>query len=245
MSKIACIIQARTGSSRLPGKVLKKILGKPLLEHLVERLKRSQTIDEIVIATTLKSSDRAIIDLAEKCAVQWYAGSEDDVLSRYVGAAKKVNSPHVIRVTSDCPLIDPETIDKVVNQYKKTNVDYVSNTLERTYPRGLDAEIFSMEALEKADKAAVDQSSREHVTLYMYRHPEHFSLSNVRAEPPLNRPDLRLCVDTEEDFRLIKEIYEALYKPEKIIDVLDVLNLLMNERPELVKINAHIEQKKV
>jgi len=244
MSKISCIVQARMGSSRLSGKILKKVVGKSLLEHLIDRLKKAQTIDEIVIATTDKHDDRTIVALAEKIGVAWFTGSEDEVLSRYVGAAKKVNADNIIRITSDCPLIDPVTIDKVVNYYKRNNADYVSNTIERTYPRGLDIEIFSMKALEKADKMAVDQPCREHVTLYMYRHPEQFSLLNVSAEPPLNRPDLRLTVDTEEDFLLIKEIYESLYQPDSIIDILDVLELF-RKRPELAKINAHIEQKKV
>ena len=244
MSKTACIVQARFASTRLPGKVLLEAGGKSLLEHLVERLRRAEAIDEIVIATTVNSDCRPIIDLAEKCEVTWFAGSEEDVLERYLGAAREVNADNIIRVTSDCPLIDPVTIDRVVNCYLSGNADYVSNTIERTYPRGLDTEVFSFAALEKAGELASEKQYREHVTLYMYRHREHFTLINVGAEPPLNRPELRLTVDTEDDFRLITEIYEALYRPGEIININDVIKLF-EERPELVQINSHVEQKKV
>jgi len=244
MSKTACIVQARYGSTRLPGKVLLEVAGKPLLEHLVERLRRAKAIDEVVIATTVNSDCSPIVNLADKCGVTWFAGSEEDVLERYLGASRQVNADNIIRVTSDCPLIDPVTIDRVVESYLSGNADYVSNTIERTYPRGLDTEVFSRDALERADRLASEKSYREHVTLYMYRHPEDFTLINVSAEPPLDRPDLRLTVDTPEDFMLIKEIYEALYRPGDIIEMVDVIRLF-TERPGLAGINAHIEQKKV
>lgn len=244
MGKTVCIVQARMNSTRLPGKILLEIAGHPLLKHLIDRIKEAKTIDEIVIATTINPDCRPIIELAEKEGVQWFAGDEDDVLARYLGAAKKTGAEHIVRITSDCPLIDPVTIDKIVNLYHDNQADYVSNTIERTYPRGLDTEIFSFEALERADRMAVDKPYREHVTLFMYRHPEEFDLLNVFAEPPLNRPDLRLTVDTKEDFRLIKEIYEALYEEGRIIKMAEVVALL-NSRPELEQINAHIEQKKV
>ncbi len=244
MSKTACIVQARHSSTRLPGKVLMEVNGKPLLEHLVARLRRTKSIDEIVIATTVNPDCRPITELAEKCGVTWFAGSEEDVLERYLGAARKVNADNIIRITSDCPLIDPATIDRVVDCYLSGNADYVSNTIERTYPRGLDTEVFSRDALERAERMAAEGPYREHVTLYMYRHPEHFTLLNVNAKPPLDRPDLRLTVDTPEDFRLIREIYTLLYRPGVIIDMRDVIRLL-DERPDLADINAHIEQKKV
>ncbi|WP_418791005.1 cytidylyltransferase domain-containing protein [Phosphitispora sp. TUW77] len=244
MPKTVCIVQARFASTRLPGKVLMEIAGKPLLEHLIDRLRLARAIDEIVIATTVNSDCIPIVELADKCEVTWFAGSEEDVLERYVGAARQVNAANVIRVTSDCPLIDPVTIDRVVNCYLSSDVDYVSNTIERTYPRGLDTEVFSSEALERVSRLASEKSYREHVTLYMYRHPEQFTLKNVCAEPPLDRPDLRLTVDTPEDFMLVKEIYEALYSPGDIVKITDVIRLF-DERPELAGINAHIEQKKV
>ncbi|MDA8233937.1 MAG: glycosyltransferase family protein [Clostridia bacterium] len=244
MAKVVCIVQARMGSSRLPGKVLKDLMGKPMLAHLVDRLKMSKTIDEVVIATTTKDSDQPIIHLAEKCQVQWFAGAEDDVLSRYLGAAQQYSADIIIRVTSDCPLIDPGTLDQVVEYYLQAGVDYVSNTMERTFPRGLDVEVFSYESLKRVSELATDISSREHVTLYMYRHPELFTLANVVAQPPFDRPDLRICVDTEEDFVLMREIYEVLYRPGGIIDIGEVMSLFAI-KPELAKINAHIEQKKV
>lgn len=242
--KVACIIQARMGSSRLPGKIIKDLVGRPMLLHLVERVRQARRLDEVIVATSDGMSDDPVEKLLGENGIPCFRGDEDDVLSRYVGAARLADADVVVRITGDCPLIDPVTVDRVLEAHFNNSADYTSNTIERTYPRGLDAEAFSMDALLKADSLAAPGPYREHVTLYMYRHPEEFSLSNVAAEPPLDRPDLRLCVDTEEDFRLIKEIYEGLYQPGRIIDILDVISLF-EQRPELARINAHIEQKKV
>lgn len=244
MSKVVCIVQARTGSTRLPGKVLRIVEGKSLLEHLVDRLQQCERINQIVLATTDKESDQAIVDIAQKLGVGWFQGSEENVLSRYLGAAQAYEADIIVRVTSDCPLIDPETIDQVVNLYTKSNVDYASNTIARTYPRGLDTEVFSLEALFKADALAVEGPNREHVTLYMYRHPDTFKLTNLAAPAVLSRPDLRLCVDTQEDFDLIAAIYSELYREGEIINIRDVIALI-DSKPELAQINAHIEQKHV
>ncbi|MHB9010497.1 MAG: cytidylyltransferase domain-containing protein [Carboxydocellales bacterium] len=244
MSKVVCIVQARTGSTRLPGKVLRIVKGKSLLEHLVDRLQQCKKINQIVLATTDKESDQAIVDIAQKLGVGWFQGSEEDVLSRYLGAAQAYEADIIVRVTSDCPLIDPETIDQVVDLYIKSNVDYASNTIERTYPRGLDTEAFSLEALYKADALAGVGPYREHVTLIMYRHPETFTLTNLTAPAGLSRSDLRLCVDTQEDFDLIAAIYGKLYREGMIINIRDVIALL-DSKPELAQINAHVEQKHV
>ncbi len=264
MPKVVCIVQARTGSTRLPGKVLREVRGKTLLEHLVDRLKAGKSIDRIVLATTVKASDDAIVEVAKQTGVGWFRGSEDDVLSRYVGAAQAYEAEVVIRVTSDCPLIDPGVIDRVVDLYFRSGVDYASNTIERTYPRGLDVEVFSMQALLRAEALSSKLPSgqisersleqlpghstahpyREHVTLYMYRHPEKFSLANLAAEGELHWPEVRLCVDTPEDFLLIETIYRELYQEGEIINITDVIGLLKSQ-PELLQINAHVEQRQV
>lgn len=244
MGKTVCIVQARMGSERLPGKVLLDIMGKPMLEHIVERLKAAKSLARIVVATTDKPADKPVVALAQRLGIGCFAGDEHDVLSRYLGAAKKYGAETVVRVTGDCPLIDPVTIDRIVEEFRRSGADYVSNTLQRTYPRGLDVEVFSFESLQKADSLAEPGSYREHVTLYMYRHPEEFNLLNVSAEPPLDRSDIRLCVDTKEDFALVDKVYITLGRPGKIIDINEVMTLF-KERPELIKINEHIEQKKV
>lgn len=244
MSKIVCIVQARTGSTRLPGKVLREVEGKSLLEHLVERLNYCNRIYRIILATTEKESDKPIVEIAQELGIGWFRGSEGDVLSRYLGAARAHEAEVIIRVTSDCPLIDPETIDQVVELFTKSGVDYASNTIERTYPRGLDVEVFSLEALAKVHSLAKEESYREHVTLYMYRHPDRFKLANLVAPADLRRPDLRLCVDTQEDLELISAIYGELYRGGTIINVRDAIALL-DAKPELTLINTHVQQKLV
>ncbi|HBQ25201.1 MAG TPA: acylneuraminate cytidylyltransferase, partial [Syntrophomonas sp.] len=167
--KTIIIVQARMTSTRLPGKVLKEVLGKPLLEYQIERLRQVRLADELVIATTTNDTDQPIVELCEHLGGAYYRGSEEDVLSRYYEAATQFKADAVVRVTSDCSLIDPGVMDEVIGLYinNRDNYDYVSNTLERTYPRGLDTEVFSMAALEKAYKEAGEQPDREHVTLFM------------------------------------------------------------------------------
>lgn len=242
--KVAAIIQARMGSTRLPGKILKTVNGKTLLEYQIERVKQAKAIDQIIIATTVKESEQPIVRLCEKIGIDYYRGSEQDVLSRYYEAAQKYNVDVIVRLTSDCPIIDPEVIDKVVNEYveNQSSVDYVSNTLERTYPRGLDTEVFSFTALNKAYHEAVLPRDKEHVTAYLYTNPDLFKLQGVKNEQ--NYSSYRWTVDTEEDFELIQLILGELYNPNKLFQLEHVINLL-KEHPEWNEINAHIEQKKL
>ena len=160
------------GSTRLPGKVLMELEGKPLLQRVVERVKRAKKIDEIIIATTKNKEDKKLTEFAEKLKVKSYAGSEDDVLDRYYQAAKKFGAENIVRITSDCPLIDPEIVDDIISYYLNNDFDYVSNTISPTYPDGLDTEVFSFKALERAWKEAKKGFEREHVTPYINRHPE-------------------------------------------------------------------------
>jgi spore coat polysaccharide biosynthesis protein SpsF len=242
---IVCIVQARTGSTRLPGKVLKKICGKTVLEHVIDRLKRVKNIDKIVVATTLLERDNAIVEEAERLNVYYFKGSERDVLSRYYYAAKENSTDVVVRVTSDCPLISNEVTEKVIQYYLDNNFkyDYVSNTIDRTYPRGLDTEVFSFNALERAFNEAKSERDREHVTPYIWDNPKMFKVYQYKNK--INYSNLRWTLDTMEDFQLISSIYDKLYfqKGNKF-NMNDILDLY-KKYPELVKINEDIVQKQI
>ncbi|MBE6184824.1 acylneuraminate cytidylyltransferase [Bacillus ginsengihumi] len=242
--KIAAIIQARMGSTRLPGKVLKKVLDKPLLEYQIERIQKATLVDEIIIATTVEERDTPIVALCEQMGVLSYRGSEHDVLSRYFEAAQAFNVDVIVRLTSDCPLIDPVIIDKVIAQFLKQqpHVDYVSNTLKRTYPRGLDTEVFSFNALKEAANNAQLPRDREHVTSYFYTNPTIFTLENIEHDQ--NYSHYRWTVDTPEDFTLVTHILTEMYDANKLFHLEDVIQLL-KEHPEWNEINANIEQKKL
>ncbi|MDQ0221214.1 acylneuraminate cytidylyltransferase [Peribacillus cavernae] len=242
--KIAAIIQARMGSTRLPGKILKTVNGKTLLEYQIERVKQAEQIDQIIIATTVKESEQPIVELCKTLDIDYYRGSEQDVLSRYHEAAQKFGVDVIVRLTSDCPIIDPKIIDRVVNQYlnNRVTIDYISNTLERTYPRGLDTEVFSFEALNKAYQESILPKDREHVTAYFYTNPDLFKIQGIKNE--YNYGSYRWTVDTEEDFELIRLILSELYNPNKLFLLEDVIKLL-KAHPEWNDINAHIEQKKL
>lgn len=242
--RIEAFIQARMESTRLPGKVLKKVLGKPLLEFLIERLYYSKEIDEIVVLTTREIADDPIVSFCEEKKIPCLRGSEEDVLDRYYQAALQRKIDGIVRITSDCPLIDPDVVDQLIKTFRREypKLDYVSNTLERTFPRGLDAEVFSFNALEKAFQNAIYPEEREHVTLYLYRHPEQFTLKNIAHIPSLGHH--RWTVDTPEDFALIRLILENLYPIQPQFRLNDILDLL-SHHSEWIKLNAHIEQKKL
>lgn len=236
------IVQARYGSNRLPGKILKEISGKPMLWHVVNRLSFSKLINKIIIATTNIPNDNITEKFCIDNKIDFYRGSDDDVLSRYYEAAKRFNADIVIRITSDCPLIDPLIIDKMLVSFLtvSSNCDYMSNVIERTFPRGLDTEIFTFNALEKAINEAATPFEKEHVTPFIYNHTDLFKTRNYS-----NNKDYsfhRWTVDTEEDFRLIEVIYKELYSPDKLFLFEDVLKLF-EQKPELIKINQHIKQK--
>lgn len=209
MSRTVAIIQARTGSTRLPGKVLLPLLDKPILAHVVERTRRARLVDEVVVATTRLAADDAIATLAKEAGWALERGSEADLLDRYVEAARAHSADVVVRITSDCPLIDPDLIDDVVRALEASGADYASNVLEpRSYPRGLDVEAVTFDALERANVADTDPAWREHATAYVYRHPESFRLARVAS--PEDYSGHRWCVDTAEDLDLVTHIYDAL-----------------------------------
>lgn len=234
---IAAIIQARIGSTRLPGKTLKKILGKPMLWHLINRLKHSKHIDKVIIATTKRKQDEQIVRFAKEQGLEYYRGSERDVLDRFYQTAKKFNIETIVRVTPDCPLIDPEVVDMVIGKYfkNKEKVDYVSNTWPRvTFPDGMDTEVFSFKILKKTWQETKWSSDREHVTSYIRRNPNLFKFKNVTNNKDLS--SYRLTVDTREDFFLVKKIMEGLYSQKKIFKMAEIIDFL-NHNPRLFKIS--------
>jgi spore coat polysaccharide biosynthesis protein SpsF len=242
--KIGAIIQARMGSTRLPQKVMKDLEGKTILEHVIERVKQSKLINEIIIATTTHECDSVIESEALKCGVKVFRGSEDDVLARYYCAAKANDLDIVVRITSDCPLIDSKVIDEVIQCYFDNNYEIITNAgsdLEnRTYPRGLDVEVFSLELLKNAFDNATKKYQREHVTPYIYETTENgFFYKNE-----IDYSEYRWTLDTEEDFELIKAIYRELYKGKHDFFLNDIISLVIKQ-PNLKMINDHIEQKKI
>ncbi|MDH7604644.1 MAG: glycosyltransferase family protein [Melioribacter sp.] len=243
---ISAIVQARTGSTRLPNKIFKELCGKPILWHVINRLSYSKLISQIIIATTILPEDDTIEEFCKINNILFYRGSSDDVLSRYYETAKKFNAEIIIRITSDCPVIDPQIIDKMINNffdfYDKEKIDYMSNTIIRTFPRGLDAEIFPFNVLEKTHLEAKQNYEREHVTPYIYQHPEIFKIKNFACEKDYSFH--RWTVDTIEDFELIEKIYESLYKENDIFYFEDILKLF-EKYPDLVNINKDIKQKQL
>lgn len=204
------ILQARMSSTRLPGKVLKPLLGEPMLARQIERVRRARGIDKLVVATSDDASDDPIESLCGALGVGVYRGSLTDVLGRYRGAAMRFGpADHIVRLTGDCPLADWEVIDAVLDRHLAEAADYTSNCLKLTFPKGLDVEVFKAAHLETAFHEARDPYEREHVTPFFYRHPDRFRLSNLECDPPLG--DLRWTVDTPEDFAFVERVYEALY----------------------------------
>lgn len=242
MTNIVAIIQARMGSTRLPGKVLKEVYGKSLLEYQIERLSNSKYISKIVIATTSNGSDDLIMELGDHLGITVYRGSEDDVLSRYHGAAEKVGANIIVRLTSDCPVIDPDVVDKVIEYYLSHEYDYVSNSLQRSYPRGMDTEIFSFNVLEDIHYKADSKVHREHVTPYIYQNPDQYTIGHVCHSKDESKH--RWTVDTTEDFLLIKLMIESLYPQNRNFTMEDMLDLNFLH-PEWAAINENIEQKKL
>lgn len=242
--KTVCIIEARLRSTRLPGKVLLPILGKPMLELMVERLTRARSVDELVIATTDQPADAAIAELGARLGVGVFRGSEEDVLARVLGAARAFDADVVVETTGDCPLHDPAIIDKVVADFGIGGADFVSNTLPYTTPRGTDVRVFTTDALAEIDRSTDDPADREHVSLHFWEHPEKYRLRNVETALPAFAADLRLTVDTPEDLELVRCIFEELYPVNAQFTLYDVLDLL-ERRPELAEINRQVKQKQV
>ena len=230
----AIVVQARMGSSRLPGKVLKDIAGRPMLSYQMERLRRVKRADRIVVATSDKPADDALERFCQKEKIAYVRGSEDDVLARYYAAIERFPADIVVRITADCPLIDPALVDEAIGAYEP---DYVSNMLEKTYPLGMAVEVFSAQALREAHREAQDPAEREHVTPFIYRHPERYRLKSLTMAPNLSHH--RWTVDTPEDFELVSRLLKTLKPHFTLHDVL----ALLDKHPDWCAINAHVEQK--
>jgi len=231
------------GSTRLPNKVMKKILDKPMLFYMIDRIKHSKYINQIVVATSTLSSDDIIEEFCNKNKINIYRGSEIDVLDRFYQSSLLYQADIIVRFTGDCPLIDPKIVDHVIDKHVLTKADYTSNTLVRSFPRGLDVEVFNFSTLASANKHSLKRYEREHVTPYIYENPDRFKLSGITAEGELFRPDIRITVDTIEDFQFITTLFNLLYDKKDIIETIDIITLL-NEKPELLNINSQIKQKK-
>lgn len=236
--KTSIIIQARTGSKRLPKKVLSKIQGRTMIWHVINRTKLSKMTQQIILATTKNYEDKKLLDMANNCDIFSYIGKSRDVLSRFYDCAKFFDADPIIRITGDCPMIDPKLIDKMIRFYLKNKFDYVSNTIIPTYPDGLDIEVFSFKTLEKSMKNAKLNSEREHVTSYIKNNPKKFHLYNYRNKIDLS--NLRWTVDEEKDLKLIKMIYSKM-KPKLYFTTEDILNLL-KKNPNLSRINQSIKR---
>lgn len=242
--KIIATIEARMASSRLPGKILKDVLGKPMLERMVERVRRSRLVQDIVIATTVDPSDQATEDACRAMGVKCFRGSNDDVLLRVLEAAKTHQADLIVELTGDCPVIDPVLIDEVIQFYLDNDYDYASNVLGRSFPRGTEVQVFSVKVLDEVNRITQDPADHEHVSLYIYEHPEKYKLGTIAAPPELQRPGVRLTVDLPQDLELIRQIYQRLYPGNPDFGIRDILELLDRE-PHLAQLNGSIQQKPV
>lgn len=244
--KVVVIVQARMDSVRMPGKVLKEILKKPLLGYLIERLRRATLIDDIVIATTTKRSDDKVVKFCNDNQINCFRGPEFDVLKRYYMAAKEFKAENIVRICGDSPLIDPVMVDEMVSEFlnMKISTDYYSNTINQTYPLGMNTEIFSFSALESAYKNANNKFEREHVTPFIYMNAEVFKICQKHIQPNLSK--LRLTVDQKEDFEVIKLIIENFNKPNQPFDfTLEDIVSLSKEKPTIFSKNNKVSQKTI
>lgn len=246
--KTGAIIQARTTSTRLPNKILKELpygSGITVLQQVIRRVKRSKKIDEIIIATTTDNEDDGIVDIAKKEGVKCFRGSKQDVLERYFFSAKEYALDIIVRITSDCPCIDSYVVDLVIERHINTMADYTSNTLLRTFPHGLDVEAINFTTIKKAHIDARDDFEREHVTQYIYKtNPNSFKITAVKAPEELSAPDIRITLDTEEDYALLCAVFDYLYSDNEFFGIEKIIKLF-NERPWLRFINMKVLQKKI
>lgn len=238
---VVAIVQARMGSTRLPGKVLMNLGGVTVLGRVVNRLRRASLIDQVVVATANSAPNSAIMRECEDLSVECFAGSEDDVLDRYYQGSRAYSARNIVRITSDCPLIDSDLVDETICVFRQKCADYSSNVCPRTYPRGLDCEVFTAAALERAWKETRQAYEREHVTPYFYEHPELFRLAFIRGEQ--DHSQYRWTLDTSKDLKLLREIY-ARFGNRDDFSWREVIALMVRE-PKLADINAGVLQKSV
>src|SRR3989344_2864043 len=242
--KVLAVIQARMGSTRLPGKILMELEGKPMLWHIVERVKQSKKVDGVVVATTIEQEDDATAELCKKQGWLCYRGPAEDVLDRYCQAAKTFGAKAVVRLTGECPFIHPFVVDLCVEKFLEGKHDFISNCEvdSSAFPRGLDVRVISFAALENAAENAKKSFEREHVWPYIFEHQETFAIGPVITAPDEYKADYRLTVDYREDFELTKILYQKFYQPGNIINVPEIISFL-KKNPDIAAINANCEQK--
>ena len=237
--RVIGIIQARMGSTRLPGKVLKELGGETVLARVVARVRGCRHAHEVMVATSSNRSDDPVVEECRRLGTRVFRGSEEDVLDRYYRAAQDARADAVVRITSDCPLIDPQVSDQTIAAFLDQRPDYASNVLQRTYPRGLDTEVVSLAALEQAWRDAREPYQREHVTPFLYQNSGRFRLLSVTGKHDYS--NYRWTLDTPEDLEFLRAVY-ARRDPARELKWEDVLQILERE-PELAMINQHVKQK--
>lgn len=240
--KIVATIEARMTSTRLPGKPLLVAAGMTMLEHLVRRLRAVPSIDLIVLATTVNANDVKLVELADRLGIATFRGDEDDVMQRVIEAAASVNADTVVEITGDCPVIDPEIVEQTIRMFKAHQADYVSNVLVRSYPDGMDTQVFHLETLKRSAAMTTDRLDREHVTLHIRNHPELFTHVHLVASPEIQWPELGLTLDERSDYELIKRIIEHFEADNPLFSCLDAVRFL-RQFPELVEINKVVARK--
>lgn len=234
--KVIGLIQARMGSTRLPGKVMLKLVGKPVLWHIYNRLKNCNLLDLVVVSTGEYEKNREICEFASLNNIPFYSGSETDMIDRIYQTAKKFHANAIVRITADCPLIDPKIVDRLILEFRNKNseIDIVANNKIQSFPQGLDAEIYSFEILEKMWKEIKEPEFREWFPLYIDKNPTLFRILNIKNS--LDLSNFRWTIDYLEDYEFVKQVYESLYNKDRIFGMEEVLDLL-KKRPELIKIN--------
>jgi spore coat polysaccharide biosynthesis protein SpsF len=240
--KIVATIEARMTSSRLPGKVLLPIGGVPALEMLITRLRRSKYLDGICVATTVNEDDEPIVQLTERLGVSNFRGSESDVLSRVLGAARSMSADIIVEITGDCPFVDPLLVDRAVEEFFTHEVDYASNTITATYANGFDVQVFPTAILAEVDSLTQDPVDRTHVSYYIYMHPEKYRLHNWVADAESHGPELRMTLDEDSDYQALQSVAAALLPIDPNFSAKDVTQYL-RVHPEVVALNANVRQK--
>ena len=239
MNKPSIIIEARTSSRRLPKKTLMKICGLSTIELMIERVKRVKNINKIILATTNKKCDIELVEIAKKQGIDFFCGSENDVLSRVLKAAQKFSVDVIISLQGDSVLIDPKCVDEALSFFLNNKFDYVSSALSNTFPIGMETQVFKRSVLEKVAKLTKNPVDREHVTLFIYKNPQIFKISGIKALKKFRRPELNLVLDEKKDFELIKIIFENLYFSNPSFSLSDIIFFLDNN-PHLKNINSMV-----
>ena len=240
--KIVATIEARMTSSRLPGKVMLLAAGKPMLEHLVNRLKQVNLIEEIVLATTVNAADDCLIDEARRLGIKSFRGSEDDVMERVIGAASSVSADIIVEITGDCPIIDPLLVEQTIQMFLNNDCDYASNAHVRSYPDGMDVQVYRLDTLKRSAAMTIDPIDHEHVTAHIIRHPELFHQTALVAPPDCFWPELGLTLDEQQDYQLLKHIIEDLGADNEYFSCRDAVNY-MRCNPQLIELNAAVKRK--